>query len=288
MVIATSPKARSRSTRQTLRAPLSVSARARLTALVVLPTPPLGEKTVTTRPTWVAPPGPRRARKSWPARSTASTTASGSFAGTTSRAPAFIAASEHLGVERLPDQHDADGGVLGPQPSRRRSAASSRVGVGPRTTTYSSWCWSSQACIGRPTSTACEPGGIAFSSASTSVGRVRRGRASGSLLEEVGGDDAIAGLEFAVRVQQSEGQFAETLREQDLLGLVLRERQRQQRVGQHLGGRACPQPRPAAATAVVEPVASTSTSRISSFVVGAFSGGSVPVRKMRHLRAGLG
>ena len=31
---------------------------------------------------------------------------------------------------------------------------------------------------------------------------------------------------------------------------------------------------------MVEPVASTSTSRISSFVVSAFSGGSVPVRKM--------
>ena len=60
-VIATSPKARSKSTRQTLRAPLSASARARLTAIVVLPTPPLGEKTVTIRPLWMAPPGPRSA-----------------------------------------------------------------------------------------------------------------------------------------------------------------------------------------------------------------------------------
>ena len=48
-VIATSPKARSRSTRQTVWSPLSVSASARLTASVVLPTPPLGEKTVIRR-----------------------------------------------------------------------------------------------------------------------------------------------------------------------------------------------------------------------------------------------
>ena len=48
MVIATSPKARSRSTRQTRRAPFSVSASARLTEIVVLPTPPLGEKTAIT------------------------------------------------------------------------------------------------------------------------------------------------------------------------------------------------------------------------------------------------
>ncbi len=64
MVIATSPKARSRSTRQTRRAPFSVSASARLTEIVVLPTPPLGEKTAMTLLMCIAPAGPRSATKS--------------------------------------------------------------------------------------------------------------------------------------------------------------------------------------------------------------------------------
>ena len=65
MVMATSPKARSRSTRQTCRAPLSASASARFTETVVLPTPPLGEKTAMILPCRAAPVGPRSATYSW-------------------------------------------------------------------------------------------------------------------------------------------------------------------------------------------------------------------------------
>ncbi|CAM3525471.1 hypothetical protein NODU109028_20885 [Nocardioides dubius] len=94
MVIATSPKARSRSTRQTLRAPPSARARARFTEVVVLPTPPLGEKTVTTLPSLVEPAEscpPCNAFHSCWARPTAAVTAPASSLRTTSRAPACIA-----------------------------------------------------------------------------------------------------------------------------------------------------------------------------------------------------
>lgn len=44
-----------------LAAPPSVRASARLTDIVVLPTPPLGDQIVITLPGWLTPPGPRRA-----------------------------------------------------------------------------------------------------------------------------------------------------------------------------------------------------------------------------------
>ena len=56
-VIAMSPKPRSRSTTQTRCFPFSDSAIARFTARVVLPTPPFGEKTVTSWPRGPEPPG---------------------------------------------------------------------------------------------------------------------------------------------------------------------------------------------------------------------------------------
>ena len=90
-VIATSPKARSKSTRHTWRAPLSVSASARLTATVVFPTPPLGEKIEITWPLWRVASGPRRAWENWWARETAPATRWRSSIATTSRAPACMA-----------------------------------------------------------------------------------------------------------------------------------------------------------------------------------------------------
>ena len=93
IVIATSPKARSRSTTQT-STPVRASATLRLTAMVVLPTPPLGENTMKTWP-WrspsTTPVGPWMASQVLRARVTAVPSAAWSSAATTAPIPACIA-----------------------------------------------------------------------------------------------------------------------------------------------------------------------------------------------------
>ena len=171
MVIATSPKARSRSTRQTRRAPPSASARARLTAMVVLPTPPLGEKTVTTRPSWWAPLGPRSATCSSWARETAAATPAGSPWGTTSRAPACIArVSTAASTSARTSTTLTVGRVV--RRSSQTFRASSRSRCGPSTTAYSSGCRSSQARIRSTESTPWLPDGSASSRAVTTASSV--------------------------------------------------------------------------------------------------------------------
>ena len=96
--MATSPKARSRSTRHTSRRPLSASAAAMLVASVVLPQPPLAEKTVMMRPRGppgVPPPGAwsRMAAARPLVRRTASCRPEMLRSPTTSRTPARMASA---------------------------------------------------------------------------------------------------------------------------------------------------------------------------------------------------
>ena len=106
--MATSPKARSRSTRQTSRRPWSASAAARLVASVVLPQPPLAEKTVTRMPAPAAsssgagaPAWSRRARVRSRERATAAFSPARSRSSTTSRTPARSdSASSDVSIRR--------------------------------------------------------------------------------------------------------------------------------------------------------------------------------------------
>src|SRR5262245_48650791 len=241
-VIATSPKARSKSTRHTCRLPLSVNARARLTAMVVLPTPPLGENTEITVPWCSAAAGPRRAIENWWARVTAPAMLSRSLSATTSRAPACMARASVWVSKFSRTSTTPVMGRLTRRPSQTRTASSKRT-FGPSTTTYSSGCWDNHGSNRSVESTDWHPGGSAprslrtlplSGSTMTGMTTFRVGKLS---LERqhvvaVGG----GGLgDLAVLGEQREGHVVDLRGQDDLLGLLLVERQREQRPGELFG-----------------------------------------------------
>src|SRR3954453_5609411 len=236
-VIATSPKARSRSTMQTF-APLPLRATARLTARVVLPTPPLGLKTVTRRPrdpSPVPPPAPVRACQTCRARTTAAPRPVRLRSSTTSRMPLRSASASTLVSTRRRIRITL---ILG-RVTRRVSAsaaAASRSTPGPITMAYSSG-----------DSERSRLSSSRFPTTSESLPVTDVNRSALALLlstmigirspEEVRVGGARTRLHLGLRVEQPEAQFSVARRVNDSLRVLLVHSQREQRLRQLLGRR---------------------------------------------------
>ena len=139
-VIAMSPKPRSRSTTQTRCFPFSDKAMPRFTARVVLPTPPLGENTVTSWPRGPDPPGatgPFSACQTCLARPTAEPRPVRSRSSTTSRMPERSASASTLVSTRRRMRITLVAGRVTRSMSAR-AADASRSTPGPSTMAYSS------------------------------------------------------------------------------------------------------------------------------------------------------
>ncbi len=141
--IATSPKARSRSTRQTSRRPRSASATARFVAMVVFPQPPLAEKIVTSRPRGVSSPSSDAPSTCWRicrptslARRTASESAESSRSVTTSRTPDRSASARVLVSSRRRTRMTPSAELVTRADRAKLNAAPAST-VTPSTTTFS-------------------------------------------------------------------------------------------------------------------------------------------------------
>src|SRR5690349_18158161 len=228
-VIATSPKARSRSTRTTRLDPFSLSATARFTASVVLPTPPLGENTVTWRPR--LPPtstvAPFRACHTCWARVTAEPRPVRSRSSTTSRIPERSASASTLVSTRRRIRMTLMVGRVTRRLSAR-AAADSRSIVGPMTMACSSGiCESSRLRSSRLLTTREEePATVRMVSAVAGLGSTTMGIRSP---EQVGLGDAVSGLHLGLVIEEAERQGAVLGREHDLLRLGLVDGQRVER-----------------------------------------------------------
>src|SRR3954471_114779 len=237
-VIATSPKARSRSTMQTLWAPRWLRAKATFTASVVLPTPPFGEKTEMTRPRSASPvdaPDPLSACHTWWARVTAAPRPVRSRSSTTSRMPLRSASASTLVSTRRRIRITL---ILG-RVTRRVSAsaaAASRSTPGPITMAYSSG-----------DSERSRLSSSRFPTTSESLPVTDVNRSALALLlstmigirspEEVRVGGARTRLHLGLRVEQPEAQFSVARRVHDSLRVLLVHSQREQRLRQLLGRR---------------------------------------------------
>src|SRR5690606_17127294 len=235
-VMAMSPNARSRSTTQTLLAPPRMRAMPRLTDMVVLPTPPLGEKIVMTLPPerpeftdWL----PRNAMERACARSIAPPTCARSLAGSTSRTPACMA---WVSTAVSTSWRSSTTVVVGiAVRSRSANAIASGTGTpGPIRTAYSSGWLESQLSRRSAVSTTWLPGGRTVRRLAAVWGSAPRMMGIWRLPEQVLGVHAIAGLDLAGAGEETEGELTVRGCELDLLCLLLVDRQGQQRPGELL------------------------------------------------------
>src|SRR5688572_26431956 len=238
--MATSPKARSRSTRQTWWRPPSASAAARFVATVVLPQPPFAEKTVTRTPRLAPSPSAcapptvsRRARASSRHRRTAAVSPARSRSSTTSKMPARIAsASTDVSTRRRTRITPRLGRVTRIDPAR--SSAERRSMLGPRTTASSVNCvsrWRRRASMVGSTT-------LSWPSAACSIPAVLGSRstmAAMSVEEVLVGDAGVGLVDLGVGGQQAEVHLAVLRAVDDLLRLGLADREREQSLGQLLG-----------------------------------------------------